>query len=130
MQHECLTHQRFGDGEGVCDHGQLGVELAREGEQVVTLVLQRDAHRADAPRFLRLAGGELGDEEVEQLTPGCQVRAGESQHVVAQPVHERAHVAREPVRLRLALRAPGVASVNVVGIGSGLRRPSVRRPGV
>jgi hypothetical protein len=30
--------------------GQLGVEHAGEGEQVVTLVLQGDAHRADAPR--------------------------------------------------------------------------------
>jgi hypothetical protein len=34
----------------------FGIEHAGEGEQVVALVLQRDAHRADAPRVLGLAG--------------------------------------------------------------------------
>src|SRR4051812_29327155 len=37
-----------------------------EGEQVVTLVLQRDTHRADASRVLGLAGHQLRDDEVEQ----------------------------------------------------------------
>ena len=77
------------------DAGQLGLEHAGEGEQVVALVLQRHAHRADAPRVLGLAGGELFDDEVEQLPPGRQVRAGQGEDVVAQPVHERPDVAGE-----------------------------------
>jgi hypothetical protein len=83
--------------------GQLGVEHAGEGEQVVALVLQRDPHRADASRVLRLASRQLLDDEVEQLTPGGQVRAGQGEDVVAQPVEERADVASEPVCLGLGL---------------------------
>lgn len=49
MQHECLAHERLGDGMGMRDIGQLGIELACEGEQIVAPVLQRDAHRVDAP---------------------------------------------------------------------------------
>ena len=103
MQHERLTHQGLGDGEDARDLGQPGIEHAGKGEQLVTLVLQGDAHRADAPRVLRLAGGELGDDEVEQLAPGRQVRAGQGQDVVAQPVQERSDVAGQPARLGLAL---------------------------
>ena len=39
---------------GSRDAGQFLVEHASEGEQVVTLVPQRDAHRANAPQVLRL----------------------------------------------------------------------------
>ena len=70
---------------------------------MVTLVLQGDAHRADPSRVLGLAGGELGDDEVEQLAPGGQVRAGQSQDVVAQPVHERVDLTGEPVCLGFSL---------------------------
>jgi hypothetical protein len=70
VQNECLAHEGLGDGVGTRNLGQLGVEHAGEGEQVVALVLQGDAHRADAPWVLGLAGGQLGDEEVEQLPPG------------------------------------------------------------
>ena len=80
---------------GARDAGQLGVEHAGEGEQVVALVLQGDAHRADAPRVLGLAGHQLRDDEVEQLPPGRQVRAGYGQDVVAQPLDERSDVAGE-----------------------------------
>src|SRR3954466_16130530 len=86
---------------------QIGVEHVGKGEQAGTLVLQRHPHRADASRVVRLAGGKLGDEEIEQLAPGGQVRTGESQNVVAQPVHKRADVTGEPVRLRLALPSKG-----------------------
>jgi hypothetical protein len=48
------------------DPGEFRIEHAGERQQVITLVLQRDAHRADASRILRLAGGELLDDEVEQ----------------------------------------------------------------
>ena len=103
MQHECLTGQGLGDGVGVRDAGQLGVEHAREGEQLVALALQRNAHRADPSRVLVLAGGELGDEKVEQLPPGGQVRASESQDVLAQSVHKGADVTGEPVCLGFGL---------------------------
>ena len=117
MQHEGLTHQRLGDGEGVCDVGQLGIEHAGKGEQVVALVLQGDPHRADAPRVLGLAGSEFGDKEVEQLAPGRQVRAGQSQDVMAQPVHEGADVAGELARLGFGLaRTVQLGSTPVVWI--------------
>ena len=76
-----LAHQRLGDGEGARDHGQPDIEHASKGEQVVALVLKGDAHRANASCVLGLAGGEFGDDEVEQLAPGGQVWAGESQNV-------------------------------------------------
>ena len=95
MQHAGLAHEGFGDGVGARDAGQLGVEHAGEGEQVVALVLQRDTHRANAPWVLGLASRELGNEEVEQLPPGRQVRAGQGQDVVAQPLDERSDVAGE-----------------------------------
>ena len=80
---------------GARDAGQLGVEHAGEGEQVIALVLQRDAHRADASRVLGLAGHQLCDDEIEQLSPRRQVRAGQSQNVVAQPLDKRSGVAGE-----------------------------------
>jgi hypothetical protein len=57
--------------------------------------LQGDAHRADAPRVLGLAGYQLRGDEVEQLSPGHQVRAGQGEDVVAQPLNERSDVAGE-----------------------------------
>ncbi len=95
MQHAGFTHEGLGDGVGARDDGQLGVEHAGEGEQVVALVLQRDTHRADASRVLGLAGQQLRDDEVEQLSPRRQVRAGQGQNVAAQPLDERSDVAGE-----------------------------------
>ena len=95
MQHACLAHEGLGDGVGARDASQRGVEHAGEGKQVVTLVLQRDTHRADAPRVLGLAGHQLRDDEVEQFSPRRQVRPGQGQDVVAQPMDERSHVAGE-----------------------------------
>ena len=88
MKHECLAHKGPGDGLGVRDVGQLGVEHAGEGEQVITLVLQRNAHRAEASRVLGLTGHQFRDDEVEQLSPRCQVWAGQDENVLAQPVHK------------------------------------------
>ena len=88
---------------GSRDAGQLGVEHAGEGEQVAALVLQGGAHRADAPRVLGFAGCQLGDDEVEQLSPRRHGRAGQGENVVAQPVHERSDVASQPMRLGLGL---------------------------
>ena len=95
MQHAGFPHQRLGDGVGVGDVGQFLVEHAGEGEQVIALVLQRDPHRADAPRVLVLASRQLGDDEVEQLSPGGQGRACQGENVVAQTVHECPDVASE-----------------------------------
>ena len=87
----------------MCDVGQLGVEHAGKGKQVVVLVLQGDPHRADAPRVLVLAGGELGDDEVEHFAPGRQVWASQGQNVLAQPVHEGSDITTEPMRLDFGL---------------------------
>jgi hypothetical protein len=59
------------------------------------LVLQRDAHRADAPWVLGLAGREFLDDEVEQQLPGGQDWSGQGQNVMAQPLGERSDIAGE-----------------------------------
>ena len=95
MQHACLAHEGLGDSVGARDASQRGVEHTGEGEQVIALVLQHDTHRADASRVLGLAGQQLRDDEVEQLSPRRQVWAGQGQNVVAQPLNERSDVAGE-----------------------------------
>jgi hypothetical protein len=95
MQHASFTHEGLGDGVVARDASQLSVEHAGEGEQVVALVLQRDAHRADASRILGLAGHQLRDDEVEQLPPRRQIRAGEDQNVMTQPLDECPDIAGE-----------------------------------
>ena len=55
MQQTGFPHQGFGDGMGLCDGGKFRIEHAAEGEQVVALVLQCDAQRANALWILRLA---------------------------------------------------------------------------
>ena len=63
MQHAGLAHEGQRDLEGLRDAGQLGVEHAGEGEQIVALVAQRNAHRADALRILRLEALQfIGDD--------------------------------------------------------------------
>ena len=57
---------------GPRDTGQLRVEHAGEGEQIVALVPQRDAHQPDAPRILRLEALQFIGDEVEQLLPRGQ----------------------------------------------------------
>ena len=88
---------------GVCDGGQLGIEHAGEGEQVVALVLQRDTHWADASGMPGLALRQLLDEEVEQRLPGGQGWAGQGQNVMAQPLGERPDVAGQLMCLGLGL---------------------------
>src|SRR5271165_5018946 len=58
-----------GDLVGPRHAGQLLVEHVGKGEQIVALVPQRDAHRADAPRILRLEALQFIGDEVEQLLP-------------------------------------------------------------
>ncbi len=80
---------------GARDRGQLVVEHAGEGEQLVALVLQRDADRADAPWVLGLVGREFLDDKVEQLPPRRQDWSGQGQNVMAQPLGERSDIAGE-----------------------------------
>jgi len=88
---------------GLRDVGQLVVEHAGESEQGVALVLQSDPHRADASGIPGLAARQLLDDEVEQLSPGGQGRAGQGQNVMAPPLGERSDVAGQPMRLGLGL---------------------------
>jgi len=95
VQNECLAHERLADGVGARDRGQFRIEHAGEGEQVIALVLQRDADRADAPWVLGLASRQLLDDEVEQQLPGGQDWSGQRQNVMAQPLGERSDIAGE-----------------------------------
>ncbi len=103
VQHASFPHQGLGDGMGLRDVGQFLIEHAGEGEHGVALVLQRDPHRADAPRVLGLAGCEFLDDEVEQHLSRRQGRSGQRQNVMAQPLGERSDVAGQPMRLGLGL---------------------------
>jgi hypothetical protein len=85
------------------DSGQLLIKHAGEGEQVVALVLQRDAHRANAPGVLGLTALEFRDDEVEQDLPCDQGRSGQRQNVMAQPLGEQSDVAGQTTGPRLGL---------------------------
>ena len=82
MQHERLAHEGLGCVVDLSDGARLAiehaVEHAGEREQVVALVLERDAHGADAllvpvlvPVLARL---QFGDDEVEHLLPRGESR--------------------------------------------------------
>ena len=103
MQHAGFTHEGLGNEKGLRDVGQFRVEHAGEGEQIVTLVLQCDAHRANAPYIDRLTVHQLLDDEVEQHLPRGQGRPGQRQNVMAQPLSERSDVACQRLRLGLGL---------------------------
>jgi hypothetical protein len=62
-----------------------------------------DAQRADAPHIVGFAPCEFRNDEVEQLLPRGQRRAGQCQDVMVQPLGERWDVARQPIRLGLGL---------------------------
>jgi hypothetical protein len=90
VQQAGFAHERLRDVEDLRDGGQFLVEHAGESEQIVALVSQRDAHRADAPCILRLETLQFIGDEVKQLSPCAQVRSGQRQNVVAQPLDEGA----------------------------------------
>jgi hypothetical protein len=79
------ANEGLGYFEGLRDAGQFPVEHASEGEQIVALVPQRDAHWVNAPRILWLETLQFIGDEVEQLSPRRQLRSGQRQNVVAQP---------------------------------------------
>ena len=122
MQHAGFTHQGLGDSVAARDGGQIGVEHAGEGEQVVALVLQRDAHRTDASRVLGLAGYQLRDDEVEQLSPRRQVRTGIGDGVVGPqpPLGGVEQVHAPGVGVTMLLRRQGVVAAGGSGAGPGM----------
>jgi hypothetical protein len=103
MQNAGFPNKRIGEFLTSRDGGQFTVENTGEGEQIVALVLQRDAHRANPPCILSLALRQFRNDEIEQYLPGRQVRTRQRQHVVAQPLREHSHVADEPAGLNLGL---------------------------
>ena len=108
------TYKGFGDGVGARDRGQLAIEHAGEGEQVVALVLQRDPHRADVSCIPGLALRQLLDDEVEQLSPRGKRRSGQGENVVAQPLNKRSDVAGQRMYLGLGLPGQGQLSGELV----------------
>jgi len=82
----------------VCDRGQLVVEHAGEREQVIALILQRDAYRSDATRIDMLAPAKLCDDEIEHFVANVQTRTGQRQDVVGEPGGERPNVAGQRMR--------------------------------
>ena len=98
MQHASFAHEGLRYLEVPRDGGQFLVEHAGEGEQIVALIPPRDAHRADAPRILRLEAFQFIGDEVEQFSPRGQVRTGQRQNVVAQPLDEGADTAAQFAR--------------------------------
>jgi hypothetical protein len=87
---------------GSRDGDQLFIEHADEAEHIVALVLERDAHRANATGVLGLTERQFRDDEVEQHLARGQGRAGQCQNVMAQPLGERADVAGEAGRPNLS----------------------------
>ena len=103
MQNACLTHDGYGYFIVSRDGDQLFIKHAGEAEQIITLVLQRDAHWADAPWILGLPVCQFLDDEVKQHLARGQRRAGKRQNVMAQPLRQRPHVAGEAGRPGLDL---------------------------
>jgi len=104
VQHARGAHDAFRQFVGARDRGQFVVDYAGEREQVVALVLQRDAYRADATGIDRLAPGKLGDDEIKNFLANVQARAGQRQDVVGEPGGERSDVASQSVRTSFGLQ--------------------------
>jgi hypothetical protein len=99
MQQTGLADQIVRHRRRARDGGQLVIEHADEGEQVVALVLQGHAHLADARRIFRLTLMQFIDERVEQRMTGCQISARQCQDVALQPPGKRAKVVSELMRV-------------------------------
>ncbi len=67
---------------------QFGIQHARECKQIIALILQRDAHLADAFWVQVFAGQKLLRDEVEQFKPRGQARASDFQYIQAQLLGE------------------------------------------
>jgi hypothetical protein len=114
VQHAGFTHEILADRTGLRDVGQLRIEHAGEGEQVVALVPQGDAQRANAPHILRFALYQFLNDKVEQFLSGGPRRTGQCQDVVAQPFGERSDIARQTTRLSQLIHAESRKHTNAV----------------
>ena len=103
MQNAGFPNKRNGKLLRSRDGNQFVVKNTGEGEQIVALVLQRDAHRANAPFIFGLASRQFRDDEIEQHLACRQDRTGHRQNVAAQPLRERSHVASQPAGPSLGL---------------------------
>jgi hypothetical protein len=103
VQNAGFPNKRNGKLLRSCDGNQFVVKNTGEGEQIVALVLQRDAHRANPSCIFGLAARQFRDDEIEQHLPCRQGRTGQRQNVVAQPLDERSHVAGQPAGFGLGL---------------------------
>ena len=98
MQQAHLAHKRLSHVMRLGDAHPFAVEHAGEREQGVALVVRRDPHRAHATHVLMPSFVQLGRDEVEHRLAHGHLGPGQRQHVVAQPMAERAHVARQRLR--------------------------------
>jgi len=80
------------------DDRQFFIEHTGESEKIVSLILERDTHGTDALPVVRLAAGQLVDDEIKQHLTRGQNRTGECQNVMVQPLGERADIAGQPTR--------------------------------
>ncbi|CAD6561228.1 hypothetical protein LMG28727_07366 [Paraburkholderia kirstenboschensis] len=69
MQHARGAHQLAGHVRGMHDRGAFCIEHAGARQQVIGLILQRDAHRAEEVRIHEFMPSQLIDHEVEQHPP-------------------------------------------------------------
>jgi hypothetical protein len=65
------------------DDRQFLIEHTGEGEKIVALILQRDTHGTDALPVLRLAAGQLVDDEIKQHLTRGQNRTRHSRIILA-----------------------------------------------
>ena len=87
------------------EHWPLAKDVVKhvgEGEQVIALVLQGDAHRADAAWIFRLALVKFIDNKVVQLAAGRQIGPRQRQDVTLQPPGKRTKIVRLLMQARLA----------------------------
>jgi hypothetical protein len=102
MQNAGFPTKRKGKLLHSCDGNQFVVKNTGEGEQIVALVLQRDAPGGSAVH-LRARGAPIPrrrNRTVSAVSPGP---TGQRENVVAQPLDERPHVAGQPAGFGLGL---------------------------
>jgi hypothetical protein len=81
VQQARRPYEMAGHGGIACDGVELLVQHAREGRQIVALVLQGHAHGANACEIFRFTLPKLRDDEVEQILTGRQIGLGQRQGI-------------------------------------------------
>uniref|UniRef100_UPI001589ED68 hypothetical protein n=1 Tax=Burkholderia ambifaria TaxID=152480 RepID=UPI001589ED68 len=126
MQQACGAHGLVGHAASLGDRREFAVKYASEREQIIALVLQRHAQRADAAQIEPLALTQLLDDEVEQRLALGQRWPGQRQDVVTEPLGERADVARQGLRPRFSLARPAQPLAVVPGAATAARPAQLR----